>query len=109
MAINMKQKERKNRYVWRWDFSLPETDNENSEIGREVRKHIGFYKAGWLLIGGSCLGVLLLMSIVLLICHAELIYIRILGFAVFLLGLMYVKVLKIPKITVSDIKNWKMI
>lgn len=95
---------KRNRYVWRLDLSLLGEENYNSEIGREVREHMGFYKAcTW--IGMLGLGVLFLVPIVFWIVYAELTYIIIFGIFLLLLGLMSGKLLIAPKLTREDIKK----
>lgn len=99
MALLMKR----NRYVWRLDLSLLGEENYNSEIGREVKKHLLSYKT-WLLIAKFCLGGMILTPIVLFICHAEIIYIELSGITALVLTWLYGKLLIIPKITENDIK-----
>lgn len=101
--VKMKQKKR-NRYVWRLDFSLLGEDNYNSEIGREVRKHPLLWKIA-LGIGISGCGLFIILFIVLLLYHANLTYIELSGITALILSLMWGTIFKIPKITESDVKK----
>lgn len=104
MALSRMKRKKRNRYVWRWDFSLREPNHYNSEIGRELRKHRIVYKS-MLWIGAFSWCVVILFFIGLLICRANLIYIELSGIAVLITGIICGKIIKIPKLTKSEIKK----
>lgn len=101
--LRMKQK-KQNRYVWRWDFSLREPNHSNSEVGRELRKHRILYK-GMLWLGVFSWCVVILFFIGLLICHANLTYIELSGIFALVTSIICGKIIKIPKLTESEIKK----
>lgn len=94
----------RNQYVWRLDFSLLEQNHDDSEIGREIKKHIGLYKAV-LLIGVFCGCFLNLMPIAMFIYHADLAYIIIFGMLVLLTDLLCGKIIRSPKISRDVLEN----
>lgn len=98
------RKKTKNRYVWRLDFSLLDKNHDGSEIGREIKKHTGLYKAV-LLIGVICACIVFLTPVVLFIYHADLTYIIISGMVALFTSFIYGKIFFTPKISKSVLES----
>lgn len=95
---------KRNRYVWRLDFSLLEKDNYKSEIGKEMKKNIGIYKVS-LLMGVLCGLLILIITGLFIYNSADLTYIIIFGIVALLICPMYCRFIKTPKITMGDLEK----
>lgn len=95
---------KRNRYIWRLDFSLLGEDNYNSEIGREIKKEIGLYKA-CLRIGVFCGIFLTFVPLGVSIYYADLTFFILSVSFAFVMCVVFRKVVKAPKISGSELKK----